>query len=236
MALPPRGVLIIGAQGLAADRPPATTLPDNFVWLSTDTEIYSVVAGGAWIDIGSGGGSSLDQQGSGSPVGVVTPTAVGYRYTDTSNGAVYLAVGATNADWISLGGVTAAVTAGVFTDLFSFFLACAQGFAGLTDIAAYAGTGNSLRWDNTGGIDGAQSLGIQLGPAGEFTWQFNADGSMTAPGSFDAASLGPTIPYVTVQTGVPTTYQTPQVYDNTAVTGGLYAWDGAAYQKVGPLA
>ena len=54
-----------------------------------------------------------------------------------------------------------------------------------------------------------------------------------ASGMVDAASLGSTIPYVTVQDSPPTTYQTPAVYDNTAVTGGLYLWDGSAYQQVG---
>ena len=49
-----------------------------------------------------------------------------------------------------------------------------------------------------------------------------------------AISLGPTIPYVTVQTGAPAgPYQTPLVFDTTAVTGGLYGWDGSAYQKIG---
>ena len=40
---------------------------------------------------------------------------------------------------------------------------------------------------------------------------------------------------VTVQTGAPGgSYVTPLIYDNTAVTGGLYAWDGGTYQKVTP--
>lgn len=38
---------------------------------------------------------------------------------------------------------------------------------------------------------------------------------------------------VTVQVGPPAgPYQTPLVYDSTAVTGGCYAWDGTAYQQV----
>jgi hypothetical protein len=58
----------------------------------------------------------------------------------------------------------------------------------------------------------------------------------TFTGGLNAASLGATIHYVTVQTGAPTVYQTPLVYDDTAVSGGLYAWTGAAYSKVGGLA
>jgi hypothetical protein len=38
---------------------------------------------------------------------------------------------------------------------------------------------------------------------------------------------------LTVAAAVPTVYTTPLHYDSTAVTGGLYAWDGTAYQKVG---
>ncbi len=43
---------------------------------------------------------------------------------------------------------------------------------------------------------------------------------------------------VTVQTGTPVggSLSTPLVYDNTAVTGGLYAWTGADYTKIGGLA
>ncbi len=43
--------------------------------------------------------------------------------------------------------------------------------------------------------------------------------------------------YLTVRTGAPTTtFITPVVYDDTAVTGGLYVWAGAAYVKVAGLA
>ncbi len=38
---------------------------------------------------------------------------------------------------------------------------------------------------------------------------------------------------LTVQTGVPgASFVTPLVEDDTAVTGGLYAWNGSAYVKV----
>lgn len=38
---------------------------------------------------------------------------------------------------------------------------------------------------------------------------------------------------LTVAAAVPTTYTTPLHLDTTAVSGGLYAWDGSAYVKVG---
>jgi hypothetical protein len=48
------------------------------------------------------GGSS--QSGNGSPLGVVVPAHVGAQYTDTTNGALYVATGATNADWVLAAG------------------------------------------------------------------------------------------------------------------------------------
>jgi hypothetical protein len=56
-----------------------------------------------------------------------------------------------------------------------------------------------------------------------------------ADGSVTLASLSTSLAWVKVQTGVPSTYTNPLVYDNTAVSGGLYGWDGAAYRKIGPL-
>ncbi len=39
--------------------------------------------------------------------------------------------------------------------------------------------------------------------------------------------------YVTDAAAAPTTFVTPLVFDHTATTGGLYAWTGSAYLKVG---
>jgi hypothetical protein len=40
--------------------------------------------------------------------------------------------------------------------------------------------------------------------------------------------------FVTDQASAPTTtFITPLVFDHTASTGGLYAWTGAAYLKIG---
>jgi hypothetical protein len=44
---------------------------------------------------------------------------------------------------------------------------------------------------------------------------------------------GSNLAYVTMQAMPPVgPFQTPLVHDSTAVTGGLYVWDGAAYQQV----
>lgn len=50
------------------------------------------------------------------------------------------------------------------------------------------------------------------------------------------AKLSASLPYVLVQTGVPSTFTSPLVYDNTVVSGGLYGWAGSAYSKIGGLA
>ncbi len=39
--------------------------------------------------------------------------------------------------------------------------------------------------------------------------------------------------WVTVVHAPPTTFVTPLMFDDTGTTGGLYAWTGSAYQKVG---
>lgn len=38
---------------------------------------------------------------------------------------------------------------------------------------------------------------------------------------------------ISTDTAPPVAYATPLVFDTTAVTGGLYAWDGTAYVQVG---
>lgn len=50
----------------------------------------------------------------------------------------------------------------------------------------------------------------------------------------DPATLLPdTGVYVTDVAAAPTTYVTPLMFDHTATTGGLYAWDGTQYIQVG---
>ena len=54
---------------------------------------------------GGGGGTGLPYQTfSGSPVGVVTPTAAGYMGLDTTNHALYFAAAATSVDWVQVSG------------------------------------------------------------------------------------------------------------------------------------
>lgn len=56
---------IFGSSDVAANRPSAADVPDDYVFLATDTGTYSVQSGGAWFDItggGGGGGSTAREQ------------------------------------------------------------------------------------------------------------------------------------------------------------------------------
>lgn len=54
-------------------------------------------------------------------------------------------------------------------------------------------------------------------------------------GNVTLAKLDTALPYLRVQTGVPTTFTSPLVLDNTPVTGDLYGWNGTAYAKAAGL-
>lgn len=83
---------------------------------------------------------------------------------------------------------------------------------------------------DTGGVERLiGTLKVRGGATGDVPTQA-ADGTLD-----QGAQLGHTLSYLTVAAAAPTTYLTPIYYDSTAVTGGLYAWDGAAYQKIGNL-
>jgi hypothetical protein len=75
-----------------------------------------------------------------------------------------------------------------------------------------------------GGIDATQINGVSINntPGGEglVLSTVNAANCHWAALVTDAAAP-------------PVAYVTPLVFDHTAVTGGLYAWDGAAYVQVG---
>lgn len=86
-----------------------TGVPDNAEGLDGDLRvdlangnIYSKANGG-WVllEVGVGGAGNLS--GSGSPVGVVTPTAIYQIYRDTDADTYYWATGLTNTDWHQFG-------------------------------------------------------------------------------------------------------------------------------------
>lgn len=77
-------------------------LPDGTVWLVnpdlTVTQVLGGPGGGPW-----GQSSTAKFSGSGSPVGVVTPTGVGDLYTDHVTPALWQATGVTDTDWQVVG-------------------------------------------------------------------------------------------------------------------------------------
>jgi len=58
-----------------------------------------------FTDDGNQPAAGKTQSGAGTPLAIVTPADIGALYTDTTNGGLYIAFGATNADWLIVGGV-----------------------------------------------------------------------------------------------------------------------------------
>lgn len=204
-------------------------MPNPFPVKVTDASGQTRIEGEMdFTDVGNqpGGGNALSETpGAGSPLGSVTPTGIGYLYFDTTNGAVWQAIGATDTDWTQVGGKNSDGSEGLdISQNSGFFLYDnAAGANGLgVSCAASAGTTRPLLSSSFNTLDD--------GNTGAATFV----DTVTAGGEVDAASLGATIPYVTSQAGAPGAgYVTPLVFDTTAVTGGLYAWDGSAYVQVG---
>lgn len=149
-----------------------------------------------------GGGSFPDFSGSGSPEGVQTAN-VGQSYVDTTNGALYWkATGAaTNTGWI-IEGVSAdpPTTPGFAHDPIggTFVLGTggvSSGGAALSDLIGLVGTGNGLYW-NTTGVDGEQSLELDLGTSADKNWSWAADGSTSFPGPLLIANCPTADPHV----------------------------------------
>jgi hypothetical protein len=138
-----------------------------------------------------GGGSQPVQSGAGSPVGTVAPTAKGYVYIDTANGAVFVAIGATNADWLKLGGVTASTgdAPGVSRDATGsqFMLGGDPNTpfahnAVLSDAyAQWNGNGDGLAWSGNG-TDGEQALRLRTGSKETILGDLNATMTLGAGG------------------------------------------------------
>lgn len=87
-----------------------------------------------------------------------------------------------------------------------------------------AGEGGLVVTDGSTEIDGATTLNFRA-PLVVLT---DID-PMEAKIEFDPSQ----VVWVSVVSTPPTDFDAPLVYDNTPVTGGLYAWDGSAYQQVG---
>lgn len=214
---------VLGLLGVIADQPDASTVPQDTLYWSTDTTTLYISDGSAWNEVagGGGGGSWPTYSGDGSPVGVVSATAVGQTYADTTNGAVWISSATGDTGWVSVGGYNPAVGPGntvlLDADTTQFFAVwdpvAENGFYVVS--AAEGGTPNPQAGVNSNVLD-------------------DGNGNASVAGTLNAGALGAAPAYVTVQAGAPVgPYQTPLVFDTTSITGGLYAWDGSAYQEVG---
>ena len=137
----------------------------------------------------------LAQAGAGSPVGAVTPTAQGYLYQDTTNGALYVAIGATSAGWIAVGGanfgaspvgvsVTGQAAATATPKLLAPSGVGQEAYIG--DIDADQNNGDGFTW--VSGDAGTGTAKIQVGGATKL-FTFAADGSLSAPATVTATGV-----------------------------------------------
>lgn len=76
----------------------------------------------------------------------------------------------------------------------------------------------------------AGTPGFSARSAGGATVALDGDGLLV-----ENVVLGASLAYASTAAAAPTTFTTPIYYDSTAVTGGLYAWDGSAYIQIGGL-
>lgn len=101
-------------------------------------------------------------------------------------------------------------------------------------IDANAGGGIFMGDGTADPINGANIYvsGAQLNLSGGNSEGVHIAGGTLITGALNPLSLGSTPHYVTVVHANPTTYVTPLMFDDTPVTGGLFAWNGAGYQLV----
>jgi hypothetical protein len=98
-----------------------------------------------------------------------------------------------------------------------------------------SGTGGSVTIrGGTGDSNGVVNLqGTVFTGALTVDGSIAATGGITSTGTVDGELLGEGFDYVAVIHDPPdASFSRPLLYDDTAVTGGLYAWDGTAYVKV----
>lgn len=128
-------------------------------------------------DAPDGGGGSIPS-GAGSPAGSVTPAGIGALYIDSTNGALWIAIGATSADWIIVGGVAANHNPkqGVYTLGAINLVAAINADAVITDALAAAGSGNGIYWRTNSAPDGGQEMVVFVGAGGAFTVSVLANG------------------------------------------------------------
>lgn len=156
----------------------------NGVWVTGDFE-----------EVGNGGSQPI-VSGVGSPVGTVTPTAGKPVYVDTENGALYLASGLTDLDWIAVGPVNGnigEVTGIVSSGRTLYLLTGDRDAVGAREAYfgdAYSwwnGHSQGLYWD-AGPGEGFEVLRVVTGATGQHAGTLqDGDGNMNVPGTIAAA-------------------------------------------------
>jgi hypothetical protein len=141
-------------------------------------------------DLAAPGGTFPNFTGSGSPEGSQTATE-GQSYYDSTNGGLYVrpkGVGTGDTNWLIVGGYSpddvdgnGIVGLGSTSNGNLAFLARDGGDFVISDTGALIGSGNGIYYSNIGS-DGDQRILIDLGPAADYEWQFNADGTTELPG------------------------------------------------------
>jgi hypothetical protein len=64
------------------------------------------------------------------------------------------------------------------------------------------------------------------------SWQYPLT-LVPSAGSVTLAKMAASFPYLGLVAAPPTVFVKPFMFDTTAVSGGLYGWDGAAYRPCG---
>lgn len=145
-------------------------LTGDFVIDQTGTIWICTASGspGTWIGVSAGGLPAWFQSGSGSPVGAVVPNQINAIYVDidaATPGGFYKALGATNTDWVGVGGFVQNSVVGMSADATDVrVLALGQGEGGgqatISDTDGIL-TGFGIAWNGVGatvGLAGGGSL------------------------------------------------------------------------------
>lgn len=109
-----------------------------------------------------------------------------------------------------------------------------------SDPASVNTHGGALAFDDDGNVTATAAGYFSQPGAGHPAFSAFGDSGATVALDGDGLLLSNVVPdetiaYASTAAAAPTTFTTPIYYDSTAVSGGLYAWDGSAYIQIGGL-
>lgn len=131
----------------------------------------------------SGPGGLFMPPHAGSPVGAVVPTAVGYLIVDSTAGALWQAVGLTNADWVNIGGKIVGLTNGIELKaggVWAVYDRAVDDFGLQVTSAADAGTPHPVARTTFNVLDDGTALGSAKLQSGAGFWNHAAPGAQPA--------------------------------------------------------